>query len=170
MVITDRAVVVGNMPTGKAKLMPHQTVAFTGQVPVKVRGVVQAGDVIIASSRNDGTGRAVSVGELGKLEGAQIVGRAWSASGDPGIKKVMVAVGLDNAEMAMVQVKNLRMLYIQQKQEVLAYKNRLAELEGLADQVTALQTELAEYRLLATELQQIRNRLLPEPQLVATAP
>ncbi len=170
MVITDRAVVVGNMPTGKAKLMPHQTVTFIGQVPVKVRGVVQAGDVVIASSRNDGTGRAVSVGELGKLEGAQIVGRAWSASGDPGIKKVMVAVGLDNAEMAMVQVKNLRMLYIQQKQEILAYKNRLAELEGLADQVTALQTELAEYRLLATELQQIRNRLLPEPQLVATAP
>jgi len=158
MVITDRAAVIGNMPKGnEAKLLTHQTVAFIGQVPVKVRGIVRAGDVIITSGKNDGIGTAISMNALGQLDQVQIIGRAWEASDDPGLKKVMVAVGLDHTDMAISQVKKLQVAYKIQQQEMLSQRLEIA----------VLRTELADYRLLAADVQQIKNLLATQPQMIA---
>jgi hypothetical protein len=72
-------------------------VAFMGQVPVKVRGSVALGDYIVASGLEDGTAVAVPFHQMNAESGLQIVGRAWSASDDTGIKLINTAVGLPEA-------------------------------------------------------------------------
>ncbi|WP_457666325.1 hypothetical protein [Thiolapillus sp.] len=145
MVITDRAAVVGNMPRGDARSQAHRAVAFVGQLPVKVRGKVRAGDVIVASGRSDGTGRAVKIAELAALHDAKIVGRAWSASEDPGLKKVQVAVGLDHTDMAISQIKHLQDAYLWQQQEI-----------------AMLRMELDQYKQLASEIERLKGLLQPQ--------
>ena len=51
-IITRRFAVAGSMPQEKAL---WDTVAFTGRVPVRTRGVVAVGQTLVASGRNDGT-------------------------------------------------------------------------------------------------------------------
>ncbi|MEW6751505.1 MAG: hypothetical protein AB1505_11090 [Candidatus Latescibacterota bacterium] len=93
MVITYRPVLVGNCP-------PHgnegryEKVAFIGQVPVRVRGPVRAGDYVVASGQEDGTGVAVSGGDMTAADCARVVGQAWESSPDAGVRRVNVAVGL----------------------------------------------------------------------------
>lgn len=94
MAITDRAIVLGNMPeSGQEHL--YEQVSFIGQVPIKVRGMVQAGDYIIPSGQNDGVGVAVSPDQMTPEQCTQIVGQAWESSNDPEVKRVNAAVGLD---------------------------------------------------------------------------
>jgi hypothetical protein len=58
MVVSSHPIVLGNMPEpGKERL--YEKVAFLGQVNVKVIGVVEAGDYIVATGRHDGCAMAV---------------------------------------------------------------------------------------------------------------
>lgn len=93
--ITARAAVLGNhrSEAGAAQA----PVAFVGQVAVKVRGPVRAGDWIAPSGLADGTGIAVPGGSLASDPPAQLLGQAWSSSDDPGVKRVNVAIGLGGA-------------------------------------------------------------------------
>jgi hypothetical protein len=95
MVSTDNPVVLGNMP-GSAERHLHEAVAFVGQVLVKVRGVVQAGDYIVPSGLNDGTGVAVSPSRLISADCTQIVGQAWESSQEEGVKRINTLVGISS--------------------------------------------------------------------------
>jgi hypothetical protein len=77
-VTTDRPAMLGNAPP-KAQRGAYEMLAFIGQVPVLVAGPVQPGDIIIASGRADGAGRAVKPGNIQPHELALIVGQAWAA-------------------------------------------------------------------------------------------
>jgi hypothetical protein len=102
-VVSNRSIVIGNMPQQEEEYL-YEDVAFLGQVPVKVWGKVKAGDYIVPSGRNDGTGIAVSPQNLTLTHYAQIVGRAWESSEEEGIKSINTVVGLPSsypgAEMA----------------------------------------------------------------------
>ena len=52
-------IVLGNDPGEKAR-GDNERIALIGQVMVRVRGIVTAGDFIVASGLDDGTGTAVS--------------------------------------------------------------------------------------------------------------
>ncbi|WP_456406572.1 hypothetical protein [Thiolapillus sp.] len=146
MVITDRAAVLGNAPQGQDEARGHEAVSFIGQVPVKVRGVVNSGDLIIASGRNDGTAMAVSPAGVASLDRAQIIGRAWQSSNEPGLKKVRVAVGLDRSDIAMEamgQVRQLKTLVTRQQAKIAALETALSRYENLAAEVSRLKTQLA---------------------------
>lgn len=93
--VTGRAIVVGNDRGPEAT--PHARVAFMGQVPVKVRGPVRAGDCIVASGREDGTGIAVPADRISAAQLAQLVGQAWESSDDPGVKRINTAIGVTGA-------------------------------------------------------------------------
>jgi len=93
MVITSWPIVLGNMPNEKDKHL-YEKVAFIGQVPIQVRGPVQAGDYLIPSGRHDGSGIAISPQKITPAHYAQIVGRAWEASDQEDIKKINTVVGL----------------------------------------------------------------------------
>ena len=70
----------------------YETLAFLGQVHVLVDGPVRSGDLIVASGKADGKGRAVPLEEVQPEDLAMIVGRAWE-SVDDGSKGVNALVG-----------------------------------------------------------------------------
>jgi len=109
MVVTDRAAVLGNMPPGEDD-EGFEQISFIGQVPVKSVGKVDFGDYIVPSGLNDGTGIAVRPFDLKPEHLAEIVGRAWESNSNPGLKKVIVEVGLDHsaAVAQLIERQNAR--------------------------------------------------------------
>jgi len=98
MVITDRPIVTGNSPGPDSEARAgHETVAFVGQVPVRVRGTVEEGDLIVPSGENDGTARAIPAERFTPGDGP-LVGRAWEGTDEDGVDEVIVAVGLETGE------------------------------------------------------------------------
>jgi hypothetical protein len=93
MAVSTGPIVAGNDP-GKQARGGYERVAFIGQVMARVRGTVQAGDFIVASGLNDGTGVAVSPERITSEQFEQVAGQAWETSADAGVKSVRVAVGL----------------------------------------------------------------------------
>ena len=91
MVISSMPLVVGNWK-GKDTGLTYETVAFVGQVPVKIKGSVTSGDYIVPSGDNDGVAIAVSPSNLTVEQSSQIVGQAWESSSKTGIKYVNVAI------------------------------------------------------------------------------
>lgn len=130
-VVSNRSIVKGNMPHQEEEHL-YEDVAFLGQVPVRIRGKVKAGDYIVPSGLNDGTGIAVSPQNLTPDCYAQIVGKAWESSDDEGIKTINTVVGLQSgypgAEIASL---------IQNQQEEI--KILRAELEDLKAMFVAYQ-------------------------------
>lgn len=93
MVRTRSPIVLGNMPAAEEEHR-HEPVAFLGQVDVPVVGPVRAGDWIVPSGNDDGTGRAVSRHDLHFVEEALVVGMAWRSDASKAVKPIRVAVGL----------------------------------------------------------------------------
>ena len=118
-VITDRPAVLGNAPISDER--PVGQVAMLGQVPVKVLGPVNAGDMIAASGDDDGCGVAVSVEDAVDIDPAMLVGTAWESCSRPGVNRINVAVGLSDLA-ARVQQAELQRL-----------RRRIAQLERSRD-------------------------------------
>ncbi len=93
MVISTGPIVVGNDP-GDQRRDAFARIVFIGQAQVRVRGLVHAGDFIIPSGDEDGTGLAVSPDTISADQFAQVVGQAWTSSAAADLKTVTVAVGL----------------------------------------------------------------------------
>lgn len=119
-VISTAASVAGNDPGEKARDR-YELVSFFGQVPVRIRGQVRAGDYIIPSGYHDGTGIAVHPDAIDLSQAKDVVGRAWEAASDTRIKKVNVAVGF-----------NFNMTDISKE---------AAAIKTLSDQITELKNE-----------------------------
>lgn len=115
MVISSKPIVLGNMPSPE-NIKNYEKVAFLGQVPVKVFGVVNVGDYILANGNNNGVGVAVAQEKITSKDVRNIVGIAWSASNQPvSIANINVAVGLnvndnqkfvEDLEKQIVDLKN----------------------------------------------------------------
>ena len=127
MAITDRPIVLGNAPAQKSEHL-YEKVSFLGQVPVKVRGKVSAGDCIVPSGLNDGTGISISRQEMTLDTCSQIVGTAWESSEEEGVKRVNTVIGLNSS---------------------------YSPVEAL---MRAMQTQQAEIDFLKTELKQLREQ------------
>lgn len=93
-VISSRPIVSGNFP-GKQHLSDFGLVAFMGQVSVRVRGPVRAGDYLIPSGRQDGTAIAVPMSDLVQPE--LIIGQAWESSSKEGETLINTLVGMSFA-------------------------------------------------------------------------
>jgi hypothetical protein len=98
LVVSTAPIVLGNRPDGgeEGRYVP---IALLGQVPVRVRGGVQAGDYIVPSGREDGTGVAVPPGEITARQAAQLVGRALEDARASGVSQVKTLVGLPQGEI-----------------------------------------------------------------------
>ena len=127
MVLTIRPIVLGNAPD-KGEEHLYEKVAFLGQAPVKVRGIVKAGDFIMPSGLNDGVGIAISPDEMKPMHYAQIVGQAWESSEETGVRLVNTLVGLKSNHTGMGRL--LTLLQEQQK-EIKNLGTRLKKLEKI---------------------------------------
>lgn len=138
LVVTGEPAVTGNSPgSSEGERWNHETVAFTGQVPVKVRGSVNAGALIVPSGEHDGTGVAVTPEEW--TPGTPVVGQAWEGDEDDEVSEVTVAVGIDDPAVVGDALVTQR------------------------DRIESLETEMAEKAERITDLksenEQLRQRL-----------
>ncbi|RTR39725.1 hypothetical protein EKG38_07970 [Shewanella canadensis] len=101
LVISRAPAVLGNMPSQDVQ-DNYVMVGFLGQLYTAVHGVVKVGDYILASGLNNGIGRAVNADNIELDDIEQIVGRAWTASDDSGVKMINVAVGLQSNDLAKI--------------------------------------------------------------------
>jgi hypothetical protein len=112
LVVSSQPVVVGNTPGERAEARAdYEKVALIGQVPVKVRGSVRAGEYIVPSGRNDGTGVAVSPEEIAVAEVGRVVGQALASRDGSGIGEVKLLVGLSETQLLerMLRRRDARM-------------------------------------------------------------
>ena len=142
-VISSAPALLGNTPP-KDQIENYRKVAFIGQVPVKVRGIVQEGDYVVPSGLHDGIGVAVAPEKLRPAQYGQIVGVASESSTEESVKLVVVEVGLHTA------AKQLADLHEQ--------KDR--QLSELTQTTRALQARLE-------ALEKAFSRINPEPRLVS---
>ncbi len=104
MVVSAAPAVVGAMPPTEKQEALYEKIAFIGQVPVKVRGVVAIGDYVLPSGEGDGLAIAVGKQEMRALDYGRIIGVAWQAS-DPekrgeAYQMITCAVGINQNDMA----------------------------------------------------------------------
>jgi len=104
MAVSTSPIILGNMQEKGAEKF-FEKVAFMGQIPVKVRGLVNLGDYIIPSGLNDGTGIAVSPEQMTVEEYSKIVGRAWASSNKESVKKVNILVGISSNDIGKLLKK-----------------------------------------------------------------
>jgi hypothetical protein len=97
MAVSTGPIVAGNDPGEKIRSQ-HELIAFIGQVKVRVRGPVNAGDFVVASGLDDGTGVAVSPERITPKEFEQVVGQAWESSSEAKVKSIRIAVGLNRRD------------------------------------------------------------------------
>jgi len=102
MVVSTQPIIVGNAPGGErtAGSMP---VAFLGQVPVRVRGPVSAGDLLVASGDSDGYAIAVDSASWNPAQHGPVIGAAWeSKPADRTSVRAAVGIGQAAAERALL--------------------------------------------------------------------
>jgi len=124
MVVTEDAIVAGNAPPDESGWTP---VAFTGQVPARVHGPVDAGDLIVPAG--EGVGRAVAPATVDPQ--TPIVGRAWAGLETAAVGTVTVGVGVDGAVLAPALARHRDRLQALE-----------AENDALRDRVAAIEAEL----------------------------
>jgi hypothetical protein len=117
-------------------------VGFIGQVPVRVRGSVVIGDYILPSGLEDGTGVALSFDDLDPKDLPRVLGRAWEASNEEGIKRVNTVLGLALGEAQAKAFADLRSEIAELKTENRAMRVALVEMEQMKAQMTMLQAAI----------------------------
>jgi len=129
MVISTKPAVLGNMPP-VGQEAASEKVAFMGQIPVKVRGIVFAGDYILPSGFHDGTGVGVSPKDIKTNQYKQIVGVAWSEALVEGlITRINMAIGLNSNDLASLAVEQEKKIKILES-NFASLEGRLISLEG----------------------------------------
>ncbi len=123
MVASRAPIMTGNAePGSETDAARRVKVAFVGQVPVKTRGSVDTGDLIVASGQDDGTARAVSPENYRRSKHGPIAGQAWSAKTTEGVGEVTVAVGLGSTGPLAQQLE-------EERERIDRLEERLAALE-----------------------------------------
>ena len=146
MVVSDQAVVTGNVPSEDNAHL-YETVGFIGQVRTHVRGIVEAGDYIIASGEADGTGVAVHPGDLKAENLPMILGRAWEAKETEEVARVNVSIGLSlgDAQASLfaqmtTEITELRQANLQLQQtvsEMATMKAQMAVMQAMVEKLMA---------------------------------
>ncbi|MBT5954846.1 hypothetical protein HOG98_09030 [bacterium] len=114
MVVSSAPIIAGNWQGDDSNLV---LTAFLGQVPIKIKGQIRAGDYIIPSGKNDGYGIGIRPEKINKDNVDKIVARSWETSITFGRKKVNAVVGFPFGKLVLAEsIKKLSNL--KQKQHL----------------------------------------------------
>lgn len=147
MVVSTQPIVAANAP---AESNQHHwaRVGFIGQVPVRVRGPVEAGDWIVASGRKDGTGFARSPETILSDQLGRVVGQALESANEVGEHRINLAIGLGHERALGNIVAQLQAQNADLRKQLADVESRYGEdIASLQRQqhlaMTALRNELA---------------------------
>lgn len=93
MVVTNRAIVVGNLKEGLWPQEECEVLSFIGQVPVMCFGSVKDGDYLVPSVKEPGTTIAIAANECSFEDYKRVVGTAWETNKSDSLKLVNCAIG-----------------------------------------------------------------------------
>ena len=163
-VVSTAPVVAANMPQPDQEHL-YEQVAFIGQVPVKVKGSVKAGDYIVASGKNDGLGIAVSPDNMTPEDFKMAVGQAWESSDEQGVKLINTAVGLA-ADDAYAYMKKQDQRIASQDQRIVSQGQRIVSLEQ------QLSAKMARLDRLAAQMEALTQKVayIQSASMTASAP
>ncbi|MES2881394.1 MAG: hypothetical protein V4676_04540 [Bacteroidota bacterium] len=134
LVVSTNPIVLGNAPEEERKGM-FEKVAFLGQVPVIVTGVVTAGDYILASNNNDGLAVAKHPEDLTIDDLSNFIGIAWTSSDKLSEKTVKVAIGISN--------NDLKSIVTQIEKKLAKHTDELTELRKQLNENRAMMNKIA---------------------------
>lgn len=118
MVVSASPIVLGNMPSTKEGEKNSEKIAFMGQVPVKVRGVVHIGDYLLPSGEGDGLAIAVAPDKMKARDFKRIIGVAWEAAdGSEFFKLINTAVGLNQNDTGKL-IEEMQMVINQMQKAI----------------------------------------------------
>jgi hypothetical protein len=135
MVVSEAPIVLGNDP-GEDRRAAYERIAFVGQVEVRVRGAVRAGDLLLASGFEDGTAEALPADQVSASRLRQVLGRALEDAGDSGEgggDRVLALVGLPDSALlaALLEARDRRVDRLEGLVE------RLGDLVGLRSEASS---------------------------------
>lgn len=131
MAVSHRPIVLGNTPK-EGKFHLGNTIAFMGQIPVKVMGPIKAGDYIVAKSEIKGYGVGVNPKEMSIEDFKLTVGRAWDTNTSNGPKMINTVVGIHNGDYINI-LKRYEQKFKQTEERVQSVE---AKLEILTELIT----------------------------------
>ena len=107
MVVSHYPIMLGNKPAPEREHLGNK-IAFMGQVPVKVMGVVSSGDFIVADQEISGYAKAISSSDMTADDFKFCVGRSWEENKMSGPKLVNTVIGVHNGEWVNIvnEIKN----------------------------------------------------------------
>ena len=152
MVVSDQAVVTGNVPSEDNAHL-YETVGFIGQVRTHVRGIVEAGDYIIASGEADGTGVAVHPHDLKAEHLPMILGRAWEAKETEDVARVNVSIGLSLGDAQAS-------LFAQMTTKVAQMTTAMAELRQANEQLQQTVAHMATMKAQMATMQAMMEKMM----------
>ena len=121
-------------------------VAFLGQVPIKIRGAVSAGDYVIPSGLNDGTGIAIKPNEINAKNSDLILGRAWGINSVDKVSTVTVLLGLTKSPAHTISSQKVETL----AEKLITLESNIAQLETTYQNV--LQKQRDQIKLLKAKV------------------
>jgi hypothetical protein len=134
LVVSSQPILVGNVPAQNAEVDAHyRRIALIGQVPVRVRGDVEAGDYIIPSGHEDGIGIAVAPEDITMTQISKIVGQALERHGGDGVFQVKTLVGLPQKQILETLLVHRDEQFQEQGERLESLEARLAVLEAEVD-------------------------------------
>lgn len=144
MAVSTSPIILGNMPP-KGNEDCFEKIAFMGQIPIKVRGIVNNGDFIIPSGLNDGIGIAVAPELMTIDELDKVVGRAWSSSSNNDLKMINVLVGVNTTDIGQM-LESGKLETVSAKNKIYNVQNSVSEikakLESLKNSIFQLNSEV----------------------------
>ena len=141
MAVSHRPIVAGNAPSENKEHLGN-TVAFIGQVPVKVMGAVQKGDYIIAHPEFLGYGMAMAPENMSLDQFQKVVGRAWADNSKTGPKMVNTVVGVQNGDWSM-EFNKIDKKQDQLQGELSTLELKLLEIEAKLNNVNSKEVSYA---------------------------
>lgn len=101
MAVSTAPIINANMPN-EAKVDLGNSIAFMGQIPVKIMGPVVTGDFIVAKGNIPGYGVAIKSEDMTTEDFRLVVGRAWETKESEGPKMVNTLVGVQNNDFLKI--------------------------------------------------------------------
>lgn len=101
MAVSTAPIVNANMPQ-QDKVALGNSIAFMGQIPVKIIGEVTTGDFIVAKGNIAGYGVAIKSSNMTAEDFRLVVGRAWETINGDGPKMVNTLVGVQNNDFLKI--------------------------------------------------------------------
>lgn len=135
MVVSHSPIVLGNLPSENSNLQfQGNSIAFMGQVPVKIIGPVSTGDFIIGQTSTPGYGVAKHPNDMTIQDFKLAVGRSWEDDKSDEPKMVNTLVGIVNGDYLKI-LKGFENKFEDAESKLKETESRLKKLEEKVDQL-----------------------------------